>query len=63
MGFLLADALFMREAGEFVASGRFIACPLGDNTISSSSLNFGFLVVDLANWGEEDLSGSLYACC
>lgn len=53
----------MREAGEFVASGRFIACPLGDNTISSSSLNFGFLVVDLANWGEEDLSGSLYACC
>jgi hypothetical protein len=51
----------MREAGELEASGRLTEEGLGDCSISSSSLNFGFFV--LANCGESDLSGSLYACC
>ena len=57
----LLTALLMRVAGELVASGRLIAFGLGECTISSSSLNFGFFV--LANCGDSDLSGSLYACC
>ena len=61
MGFLLTPPLLMRVAGEFVARGRFILAGPGDCIISSSSLNLGFFV--LANCGEEDLSGSLYACC
>lgn len=59
MGFLLAAALLMREAGELVARGRFM-CGEGACIISSSSFILGFL--DLANCGDDDLSGSLYAC-
>jgi hypothetical protein len=60
IGFLLLPPLLMSVAGELVASGKLMPGP-GDCIISSSSLNFGFFV--LANCGEEDLSGSLYACC
>lgn len=61
IGFLLTPPLLISVAGEFVASGRLMDEGPGDCCISSSSLNFGFLV--LANCGDDDLSGSLYACC